>query len=77
MIAPVSPDSPDAVKAYNLGVRRVSQVRLHLIRENGVDSRKLTEKVVVSPAGIPVEDGNGFVIVAREDDPRIAEFLAL
>ena len=76
MIAPVSPDSPDAVKAYNLGVRRVSQVRLHLIRENGVDSRKLAEKVVVSPAGIPVEDGNGFVIVAREDDPRIAEFLA-
>ena len=77
MIAPVSPDSPDAVKAYNLGVRRVSQVRLHLIRENGVDSRKLAEKVVVSPAGIAVEDGNGFVIVAREDDPRIAEFLAL
>ena len=76
MIAPVSPESADAVKAYNLGVRRVSQVRLHLIRENGVDSRKLAEKVVVSPAGIAVEDGNGFVIVAREDDPRIAEFLA-
>ena len=76
MIAPVSPDSPDAVKAYNLGVRRVSQVRLHLIRENGVDSRRLAEKVVVSSAGIPVEDGNAFVIVAREDDPRIAEFLA-
>lgn len=75
MIAPVSPDSEDSVKAYNLGVRRVSQVRLHLIRENGVDSRKLRESVVTSKAGIPVEDGNAFVIVAREDDPRIAEIL--
>lgn|GEM_PF-3244104 len=75
MIAPVSPDSEDTVKAYNLGVRRVSQVRLHLIRENGVDSRKLRESVVTSKAGIPVEDGNAFVIVAREDDPRIAEIL--
>ena len=75
LIAPISPDSEDAVKAYNLGVRRVSQVRLHLIRENGVDSRKLRETVLVSPAGIPVEDGNGFVIVAREDDPRVSELL--
>lgn len=75
LIAPVSPDSEDAVKAYNLGVRRVSQVRLHLIRENGVDSRKLRETVLISPAGIAVEDGNGFVIVAREDDPRISEIL--
>ena len=75
LIAPISPDSRDPVKAYNLGVRRVSQVRLHLIRENGVDSRKLREVVVNSPAGIPVEDGNAFVIVAREDDPRINEIL--
>ena len=75
LIAPVSPDSEDPVKAYNLGVRRVSQVRLHLIRENGVDSRKLQESVIVSPAGIAVEDGNAFVIVAREDDPRISEIL--
>ncbi|MBP5571389.1 MAG: hypothetical protein J6X39_01800 [Bacteroidales bacterium] len=75
MIAPVSPDSEDSVTAYNLGVRRVSQVRLHLIRENGVDSRKLRESVVNSNAGIAVEDGNAFVIVAREDDPRIAEIL--
>ena len=75
LIAPVSPDSEDTVKAYNLGVRRVSQVRLHLIRENGVDSRKLRETVLISPAGIAVEDGNGFVIVAREDDPRIGEIL--
>ena len=75
LIAPVSPDSEDSVKAYNLGVRRVSQVRLHLIRENGVDSRKLRETVLISPAGIAVEDGNGFVIVAREDDPRIGEIL--
>ena len=56
-------------------MRRVSQVRLHLIRENGVDSRKLRETILVSPAGIPVEDGNGFVIVAREDDPRVSELL--
>ncbi|MBO4465587.1 MAG: hypothetical protein J5748_02795 [Bacteroidales bacterium] len=75
LIAPVSPDSEDTVKAYNLGVRRVSQVRLHLIRENGVDSRKLRETVLISPAGIAKEDGNGFVIVAREDDPRIGEIL--
>lgn len=75
LIAPVSPDSEDPVRAYNLGVRRVSQVRLHLIRENGVDSRKLQESVIVSPAGIAVEDGNAFVIVAREDDPRISEIL--
>ncbi|MBO4470065.1 MAG: hypothetical protein J5740_06745 [Bacteroidales bacterium] len=75
MIAPVSPDSEDTVKAYNLGVRRVSQVRLHLIRENGVDSRKLRESVIISPAGIAAEDGNAFVIVAREDDPRLAEIL--
>ena len=75
LIAPVSPDSEDAVTAYNLGVRRVSQVRLHLIRENGVDSRKLRETVLISPAGKAVEDGNSFVIVAREDDPRISEIL--
>ena len=75
LIAPISPDSEDAVNAYNLGVRRVSQVRLHLIRENGVDSRKLLETVLVSPAGVPVEDGNAFIIVAREDDPRISDIL--
>ena len=76
LIAPVSPDSEDPVKAYNFGVRRVSQVRLHLIRENGVDSRKIREQVIVSPLGIAVENGNAFVIVAREDDPRLEEIFS-
>ena len=75
IIAPVSPDAPDIVKAYNMGARRVAQVKLHLIKENGVDTRKLRESVLTSPAGLPSEDGNAFVIVAREDDPRINEIL--
>ena len=41
-----------------------------------IDSRKIREQVIVSPLGIAVENGNAFVIVAREDDPRLEEIFS-